>query len=322
VGSLSEEDRLTRLRQHLELWEGMLTGASRLGGISDEDREEALINSMIPLARPEIVAAVEEDRVACVFCGLWYVKYCDTGEETYLIDPDRGDDAAIRQGIRAAGHTFAENHDKPVDEHIKSCIAAELARLRDSRIQETQSKSPEDLLPAVLGWPLPNAAVLLEHLTLEQLNDLLPLLFARTEPKTRIITDPPKDELGLRIWYTGVLLANHPAMNSSAQMVIIPVGEEWEPPPPKGVNPTEPMYAKFYEQLAKKLKVRDPNSKSRIRRLMGRDRRTIARYLGSDVQIEVIPDENGRVTVRFRTKDLRLSMETARGKKRGRKTQG
>jgi hypothetical protein len=68
--------------------------------------------------------------------------------------------------------------------------------------------------------------------------------------------------------------------------------------------------------------VKDPESKSRIARLTGLDRRTIAHYLGSEVQVGVAPDEKGRVRVQFRIEDLQRSIEVARRKKRGRKAKG
>jgi hypothetical protein len=107
----------------------------------------------------------------------------------------------------------------------------------------------------------------------------------------------------------------------------VPVGESGRRPPPKGVNPAGPMHARLYEQWVNELiraghTVKDPQSKSRIFRLTGLDRRTIAHYLSSDVQVGVAPDENGRVRVQVRIKDLQRSIEVARRKKRGRKAKG
>jgi translation initiation factor IF-1 len=91
------------------------------------------------------------------------------------------------------------------------------------------------------------------------------------------------------------------------------------------------MHARFYQQLVKDQQVvkearqagydiRDLDSKSRIARLTGLDRRAKTRYLDSDVQVGIAPEEKGRVRVQFRLKDLQRSAEVSRGKKRGRKT--
>jgi len=65
--------------------------------------------------------------------------------------------------------------------------------------------------------------------------------------------------------------------------------------------------------------IQDPDSKSRIQRLTGLDRRAITHYLNSDVQVGVALDEKGRVRVQFRIKDIHRSVDVARRNKRGRK---
>ena len=104
VGSLSEEVRLKRIREALELWQGLLNGEiPRRGGKSlEEVEDEDLIGPLIPYVMQEIVTAVVEDRVARVFCGLWYVvRYFPSSSAAYI--SVQGDDRVIWEGIRTAG---------------------------------------------------------------------------------------------------------------------------------------------------------------------------------------------------------------------------
>jgi len=324
VTSLTEKERLERLQKYLELWQQLSAGARRSGEVSDEEREQKLIDRMIPIAAPEISGAFHEDFAARVFCDLFSIDDAAAGEEQVL--------AVIPKGLKHAGHTFAENRSKPVGEHIKSCIAAELASLRDKRIVEAQNKSPEELLSVVLDWPRPNVMVLLEHLTFEQRDGLLELLVARVGRSLVVsLKDKPEDELRWRIWYTLGLQAYDAKLSEvlreDTHPIFVPVGEVQKRPPPKGVNPAGPMHARFYQQLVEELReagrdIQDPDSKSRIARLTGLDRRAIGRYLDSDVQVEIALGEQDRVKVRFRLKDLQRSIDVSRGKKRGRKTRG
>jgi hypothetical protein len=323
VTSLTEKDRLEWLQKLLELWQQLLAGDPRSGEVSDEEREQKLIDRMIPIAAPEISGAFHEDFTARVFCDLFSIDDAATGEEQVL--------AVIPKGLKHAGHTFAESRDKPVGEHIKSCIAAELASLRDRLIVEAQDKSPEELLSVVLDWPRLNAAVLLEHLKFEQRSGLLELLFARTERKSLYmwLGDEPEDELLWRIWYTGALQALHSATRSdeNSRPVITLLGEGWGKPPPKGVNSAGPMHARFFQQLVKELGrsghvMRDPDSVARVARLTGKSRSTIDYYLSSGVQVEVSVDDKGNVRAQFRPKAIWDSVQIARRRKRGRKPRG
>jgi hypothetical protein len=308
----------------------------RDGAITDEKRKEELINHIIDASAPEIEAAVLENRVARVFCRIWFVVRHYPGNSTVEISIE-GDDTAVREGIRMAGDNFTKNRNTPIDEYIKASIATELARLTTRHIEATQKKSPEELLSAVLVSQRLNVMVLLEHLTFEQRNGLLDLLFTRTERKSLYmwLKDEPEDELLWRIWYTAVLQAYDAKLSKVFQEdthpIFVPVGELRRMPPPKGVNPAGPMHARYYQQLVKDQQVvkearqagydiRDLDSKSRIARLTGLDRRAITRYLASDVQVGIAPEEKGRVRVQFRLKDLQRSAEVSRGKKRGRKT--
>ena len=150
----------------------------RNGAIKDEQREEELIDAVIEAALSEIVAVVLEGRVARVFCNLWYVVHHYSNNSPGHISVE-GDYTAVREGIRGAADDFANNREKPVSEYIKYSIAVDFVRLRDKHIAAVHKKRPEELLHMVLSWRRPNAAVLLEHLTFEQRDRLLELLFAR-----------------------------------------------------------------------------------------------------------------------------------------------
>jgi hypothetical protein len=319
--SLTERERLERLQKYLELWQQLLARPPRSGKVSDEEREQKLIDKMIPIAAPEISGAFHEDFTARVFCDLFSIDDAAAGEEQVL--------AVIPKGLKYAGRTFAENCDKPVGEHIKSCIAAELASLRDKRIVETQKKSPEELLSVVLGWPRLNAAVLLEHLTFEQRSGLLELLFAHTELMEIRLEDEPEDELLWRLWYTAVLQVIDPAVRDLLEgierPIIVLLGEEWGKPIPAEKNPAGPLHAKYFHLLHRELSkdgnaVKDPTSVSRVARLTGvKSRSTIDRYLASGAEVALTKD--GRdVHVRFTPDDILRSIEAVRGKKRGPKT--
>jgi hypothetical protein len=333
MGSLSEDDRLKRLQSVLVLWQRLHDDRPlRDGTITDEQREDGLIDDIIKTSTPEIVAVVLEDRVARVFCGLWYAVHHFPNDPTTDYISVEGDYTAVRTGVRIAAENFAENRARPVNEYIKNSIAAELARLREQRIAAARQKSPIELMSTVLDWPRLNVAVLLEHLTFEQRDGLLELLFARVGRSSIVwLKDEPEDELLWRLWYTAVLQAYDAKLSRVFQEethpIFVPVGESGRRSPPRGVNPAGPMHARFYEQLVDERKraghtVKDPQSKSRIARLTGLDRRTIAHYLGSDVQVGVAPDEKSHVRVRFRISDLQRSIEVARRKKRGRKAKG
>jgi hypothetical protein len=333
MGSLAEDDRLQRLQELLVMWQRLQDEHPlRDGAITDERRKEGLIDAIIDASAPEIVEAVVEDRVARVFCGLRYVvHHFPAGNATDRISIE-GDLTAVREGIRTAGDKFGENRNKPVSEHVKDSIAAELARLTERQIVATQKKRPEELLSKVLDWCRHDVAVLLEYLTFEQRDGLLELLFARADRSLVVwLRDEPEDELLWRIWYTAVIQAYDwklsKVLQEDTRPIFVPVGGLRRNPPPKGINPAGPMHARFYQQLVKELRqaghdIQDPDSKSRIARLTGLDRRAISRYLDSDVQVGIAPDEKGRVRVQFRLKDLQRSAEVSRGKKRGRKTKG
>ena len=315
--SLTEKKRLERLQKHLELWPLLLAGAPRSGEVSDEEREQKLIDRLIPIAAPEISGAFHEDFTARVFCDLFSIDDAAAGEEQVL--------AVIPKGLNHAGRTFAENCDKPVGEHIKSCIAAELASLSDKRIVETQNKSPEELLSVVLDWPRLNAAVLLEHLTFEQRSGLLELLFAHTELMEIRLEDEPEDELLWRLWYTAVLQVIDPAVRDLLEGIerpmIVLLGEAWGKPLPAEKNPAGPLHAMYFHQLSKDGNaVKDPTSVSRVARLTGvKSRSTIDRYLASGAEVALTTDGRA-VHVRFTPEDILRSIEAVRGKKRGPKT--
>lgn len=329
MGSLSKDDRLAQIRGILDLWQAMRADTYiRNGAIKDGQRENGLIDAVIEAALPEIVAVVLEDRVARVFCNLWYVVHHYSNDSPDLISVE-GDYTAVREGIRSAADNFVNNRGKPVSEYIKNSVAVEFARHRDKHIAAVRRKRPEELLPVVLGWRRPNAAVLLEHLTFEQRGALLELLFARVDRSLVVpLEDEPEDELLWRIWYTGVLQAQDSKLREVLQKkddrAVFVLGGSSRQRLPKGVNPAGPMHARFYEQWAKELKlagrpIKDPESKSRIARLTGLDRRTVAHYLASDVQVGVSLDEEGHPRWRFRLKEVQRSIEVARRKKRGRK---
>ena len=321
--SLSEEDRLARLQEHLELWEVLLEKPSRPGTISDEQREKGLIDAVVRIAAQEIYEAFLEDPVACVFCDLFSIDDTDSMKKKVL--------AVIPEGLRQAARTYAWNRAKPVDEHVKSCMAAKLANLRDRLRTEALNKRPQELLPAVLEWPRPKAVVLLEHLTSEQRDGLLELLFERTDRESLVVqlSDEPEDELLWRLWYTAVLQVIDPAVSDllegSDRPIFVLLGEAWGKRLSEGKNPASPLHAKYYHQLARGLskdgyRVDDPTSVSRVARLTGKSRSTIDRYLASEVQIKLIPDEDGNVQVRFTPEDIRRSIEAVRGAKRGPKS--
>jgi hypothetical protein len=209
MGSLPEDDRLKMLRSLLVLWQRLQDERPpRDGATTDEQREEGLVDRIIEMSGPEIKAAVGDDRVARVFCDLWYVIHHFPDDPTTDYTSVEGDNTAVREGVRIAAENFSENRARPVSEHIKDSIAAELARLTARHIAETQKKSPEELLSTVLDWPRLNVAVLLEHLTFEQRDGLLELLFARVDRSLVVrLKDEPEDELQWRIWYTTVLQA-------------------------------------------------------------------------------------------------------------------
>jgi hypothetical protein len=328
MGSVPEEDRLELVQEAFEAWQKLLSGAyPRLGGKPLEQIEdETLIEPLIRYVAKAIEAAVREDRVARAFCHLWYYihHFPDGSAEDYV--EVRGDLTAIYEGIRVAGRTFAENRDKPIDEHVKECVAAELARLRDRRIDEARKKNPEELLPDVLNWPRLNAAVLLEHLTFEQRNGLLDLLGARTGRKSlrMQLRDEPEDELLWRIWYTIVQQVIEPAVRERLEgkdrLVIVLLGEGWGKPLPEGKSAAAPQHASFYLQLAKELKnrgypIKRPESRRRIARLTGKSRSTIDRYL-EEVEVKLIV-EGGRWRVHLTAQDIKRSLDAARGEKRG-----
>jgi len=300
----------------------------RPGAITDEQRKESLIDAILDASAPEIVAVVLEDRVSRVFCNLWYVVHHYPNDSPDYISVE-GDYTAVREGIRIAAVEFANNRDKPISKYVKNSIAAELARLRGRRVAAARRQPPSELLSAVLGWQRPNAAVLLEQLTFPQRDGLLELLVARVDRSLVVwLRDEPEDELLWRIWYTAVLQAYDAKLSKvlreSTKPIFVPVGEGRKRLPPKGVNPAGPVHARFYQQLVKELRkaghaIRDPDSKSRIARLTGLDRRAITHYLDSDLRVGVALDEKGRVSVQFRIKDLQRSIEVARRKKRGRK---
>jgi hypothetical protein len=285
----------------------------------------------MPYVAEEIAAAISADRVAHVFCGIWYVVNCATGKIEVWSD-DRGDETVIRAGIEAAVDAFAQNRDKPVDEHVRSCIAAKLASLRDKRIAQTRKKKPEELLPDVVNWPRPNAAVLLEHLTFKQREALLLLLIGQVPRKSVVISlgEEPADELLWRIWYTAVLLADHPAMRQILEEADRPtialLGEAWGEPLPEGKSAAAPLHASYYLQLARERRkrgypIKRPESRRRIARLLGKSRSTIDRYLASGTHVELLGVIGNRTKVRIPFEGIQQAIDAARGEKRGPKNE-
>jgi hypothetical protein len=226
VEILSEQDRLKRLQEVLTAWQSLLKQPPRSGAISDEQREQWLIDAMIKLAGPEIRAAYVEDPAACVYCDLFSMDDAATMKERVL--------AVIPKGMKRAGRTYTEKYAKVVGEHVKSCIATELANLKERLRAQAQKKEPEAFLSAVLDWPRSNAAVLLEEMTFKQRSGVLELLFTRTDTKVVCLGDEPEDEVLWRLWYVGLLQATDTVvrdlLEEENRPVIVLLGEAWGTP--------------------------------------------------------------------------------------------
>jgi hypothetical protein len=284
------------------------------------------MSNLTELCKPEIVEAVQENFIGCVLCAVGFVVEDD--EVVGVSYPD----IIASAGIRRAGDTITKvGGNRTLHEHVKACAAEVFAECQAEAREEWRKLAPEEILPHIVRWSRLSAAVLLRHLTFEQRNGLLDLLFARTERKSLYmgLGDKPEDELLWRIWYTVNLQAVHPATRSEEdnRPVIILLGEGWGKPPPKGVNSAGPMQARFFQQLVKELRksghvIRDPDSVARIARLTGKSRSTMDYYLASSVQVEVSLDDKGNVRAQFTTKDVWDSVQIARRRKRGRKPKG
>jgi hypothetical protein len=284
------------------------------------------MSNLTELCEPEIVEAVQENFIGCVLCAVGFVV-----EDNEVIGVSYPDIIASA-GIRRAVDTITKvGGNRTLHEHVKACAAEVFAECQAKAREEWRKLAPEEILPHIIRWSRLSAAVLLGHLTFEQRNGLLDLLFARTERKSLYmgLGDEPEDELLWRIWYTGALQALHPATRSEEdnRPVIILLGEGWGKPPPKGVNSAGPMHASFFQQLVKDLRksghvIRDPDSVARIARLTGKSRSTMDYYLASGVQVEVSLDDKGNVRAQFTTKDVWDSVQIARRRKRGRKPKG
>jgi hypothetical protein len=278
------------------------------------------------LCEPEIVEAVQENFIGCVLCAVGFVVEDD--EVVGVSYPD----IIASTGVRRALDTITKvGGNRSLHEHVKACAAEVFAECQAEAREGWRKLAPEEILPHIIRWSRPSAAVLLGHLTFEQRNGLLTLLFARTERKSLYmwLGDEPEDELLWRMWYTGALQALHSATRSDkdSRPVIIPLGEGWRKPPPKGVNSAGPMHARFFQQLVKERRrgghvIRDPDSVARVARLTGKSRSTIDYYLASGVQVEVSVDDMGNVRAQFRSKAIWDSVQIARRRKRGRKPRG
>jgi hypothetical protein len=299
------------------------------GRISEAEfkrHEETVMSNLTELCEPEIVEAVQENFIGCVLCAVGFVVEDD--EVIGVSYPD----IIASAGIRRAVDTITKvGGNRTLHEHVKACAAEVFAECQAEAREEWRKLAPEEILPHIIRWSRLSAAVLLGHLTFEQRNGLLDLLFARTERKSLYMGpgDEPEDELLWRVWYTGALQALHPATRSEEdnRPVIILLGEGWGKPPPKGVNSAGPMQARFFQQLVKDLRksghvIRDPDSVARIARLTGKSRSTIDYYLASGAQVEVSLDDKGTVRAQFSTKDIWDSVQIARRRKRGRKPKG
>ena len=299
---------------------------ARISRAEFKRHEETVMSNLTELCEPEIVEAVQENFIGCVLCAVGFVVEDD--EVVGVSYPD----IIASAGIRRAVDTITKvGGNRTLHEHVKACAAEVFAECQAEAREEWRKLAPEEILPHIIRWSRLSAAVLLGHLTFEQRNGLLDLLFARTERKSLYmwLGDEPEDELLWRIWYTGALQALHSATRSEEENhpIIILLGEGWGKHPPKGVNSAGPMQARFFQQLFKDLRksghvIRDPDSVARIARLTGRSRSTINYYLASGVQVEVSVDDKGDVRARFRTKDIWDSVQIARRRKRGRKPRG
>jgi hypothetical protein len=298
------------------------------GRISEAEfkrHEETVMSILTELCEPEIVEAVQENFIGCVLCAVGYVVEDD--EVVGISYPD----IIASAGVRRAVDTITKvGGNRTLHEHVKACTAEVFAERQAKAREEWRKLAPEEILPHITGWSRSSAAVLLGHLTFEQRNGLLDLLFARTEKKSLYmwLGDEPEDELLWRMWYTGALQALHSATKSEEDnSPVIILLEGWGKPPPKGVNSAGPMHARFFQQLVKERRksghvIRDPDSVARIARLTGKSRSTIDYYLASGVQVEVSLDDKGDVRAQFRTKDIWDSVQIARRRKRGRKPRG
>jgi hypothetical protein len=320
------EERIRRLFRDvlLPLREDYYHG--RISEAEFKGYEETVMSNLTELCEPEIVEAVQENFIGCVLCAVGCVVEDD--EVVGISYPDIIASAGVR---RAVDIITKVGGNRTLHEHVKACTAEVFAERQAEAREQWRKLAPEEILPHITRWSRPSAAVLLGHLTFEQRNGLLALLFARTEKKSLYmwLGDEPEDELLWRMWYTGALQALHLATRSEKdnRPVIILLGEGWGKPPPKGVNSARPMHATFFRQLVKERRksghvIRDPDSVARIARLTDKSRSTIDYYLASGVQVEVSLDDKGNVRAQFRTKDIWDSVQIARRRKRGRKPKG
>jgi hypothetical protein len=326
VGSLSEE-REKQISAVWRYWKRLEDGEADndLSPLEIEHLKAKALAKLMDLCEPEIVGALLENFVGCVLCAVGFVV--EDGEVVGISYPD----IIASAGIRRAVDTITKvGGNRTLHEHVKACTAEVFAECQADAREEWRKLAPEEILPHITMWSRPSAAVLLGHLTFEQRNGLLDLLFARTERKSLYmwLSDEPEDELLWRMRYTGALQALHSATRSEEDnSPVIILLEGWGNPPPKGVNSAGPMHARFFQQLVKDLRkgghvIRDPESVARIARLTGKSRSTIDYYLASGVQVEVSLDDNGNARAQFRTKDIWDSVQIARRRKRGRKPRG
>jgi hypothetical protein len=170
--------------------------------------KETVVSELIKCCADEIFIALVTDPVGCMFCNLsvMNVGYLECGEVAWV-----GDLRVLRAGVERAINTWCDALQKGKQADIftlvRMGVADELRERRGEKIKRLRSRKPEELLPDLLALVHRNpviAAVLLNHLTPDQLSDLKVLLHDQISDKPAIylrMNSEPKEAHRWLLWY-------------------------------------------------------------------------------------------------------------------------
>jgi hypothetical protein len=256
--------------------------------------------------------------------------------------PEDGKRLVLLLAYLSAERAVTTAQDKRPDhlpKYVQDCAEAVARETTAGQEAWLKGLTPDQILNIATMLPRRQAALVLDRLSLPQLDALMELVHRRRgEKRTEFrltLEHEPKDALLWLAWYAARLIfkdqflerpdtrKNRPPVtflliNSGGRIGVPRKNKRGEP-----IDLAGPLHAKFFQRLGRELSkhghdIKDPLSVSRIARSLGVDRDVVNRYLKrADELPDPIPDGEGGVYMPLTPHDLLRSAEIATPNKPG-----
>jgi hypothetical protein len=131
------EVRRQQAQVWFDAWLAIKSEPSRSDAIIDEDREVLVVSTLLELRAEEIVLALNDDPVACVYCKSSMIVDHEHNKAGWV-----GDARVLRAGVRRARSKELTIEGADVVTLLRTGVADELAERRDQRIERWRSQEP------------------------------------------------------------------------------------------------------------------------------------------------------------------------------------